>query len=90
MVSDRSAAGSTVVVALAELLAGAGSAVVADTLAWLVIVPSGCGRDRDRDGRARWPLASVPSVQVTVPLDWEQLPCEGVAESNVTPAGRCR
>ena len=39
MVSDRSAAGSTVVVALAELLAATGSAVVADTVAWLVIVP---------------------------------------------------
>ena len=31
--------------------------------------------------------ASVPSAQVTVPLDSEQVPCEGVAESNVTPAG---
>ena len=34
------------------------------------------------------PLASVPSAQVTVPLDSEQVPCDGVADSKVTPAGR--
>ena len=37
---------------------------------------------------AFWLAEIVPSAQVTVPLDWEQLPCDGVAESNVTPAGR--
>ena len=33
------------------------------------------------------PFAMVPSGQVTVPADCEQVPCEGVAESKVTPAG---
>ena len=31
--------------------------------------------------------AIVPSTHVTVPLECEQVPCEGVAESYVTPAG---
>jgi hypothetical protein len=57
------------------------------TLAWLVTVPWLCGRT--------WiwtlalpPFVTVPSAHVTVPLASEQLPCEGVAESNVTPPGR--
>jgi hypothetical protein len=33
------------------------------------------------------PLAIVPSGHVTVLADCEQVPCEGVAELNVTPAG---
>ncbi len=33
------------------------------------------------------PFAIVPRLQVTVPEDSEQVPCEGVAESNVTPLG---
>ena len=31
--------------------------------------------------------ASVSSAHVTVPLDSVQVPCEGVAESKVTPPG---
>ena len=26
------------------------------------------------------PFAIAPRLQVTVPLEWEQLPCDGVAE----------
>src|SRR5689334_4957721 len=37
---------------------------------------------------ALWPFAIVPSVHPTVPVDCEQVPCDGVAESNDTPAGR--
>ena len=86
MVIDRSAAGSTVVVGAGGVVAGTGSAVVAETVAWLVIVP-GAERRTLISTVALAPLASVPSAQVTVPLDSEQVPCEGVAESNVTPAG---
>ena len=32
-------------------------------------------------------MAAVPATD-RVPLDSEQLPCEGIAESYVTPAGR--
>ena len=47
----------------------------------------GLRRDLDR-GRWRWRRwRCVPSAQVTVPADCEQVPCEGVAELNVTPAG---
>ena len=30
----------------------------------------------------------MPSAQVTVPEDSEQVPCEGLAESNIVPPGR--
>lgn len=86
MVRLRSATGSTVVVALEALLTRAGSAVVADTLAWFVI-------DVPEEGVtmmltvALAPFATAPRLQVTVPLDCEQVPCDGVAESYVTPLG---
>ena len=86
-VSERSAAGSTVVPALAELSALLGSATSEVTLASFVIEPSLCGRTL-MSTVAPWPLVIVPSGHVTVPLDSEQVPCEGVAESKVTPAGR--
>ncbi len=86
LVSERSATGSTVVVALAELLTSTGSAVVADTVAWLVI-------ELPEDGvtlivtPALPPLLTVPSGHVTVPAACEQLPCVGVADVKVTPPG---
>ena len=65
--------------ALAELLTSTGSAVVADTLAWFVIVPPAAGVTLISTlGVA--PLATEPRLQVTVPLACEQVPCEGVAE----------
>ena len=86
MVSDRLADGFTVVAALAVLFAEFGSLTLDEALAELVIDPVDCGVT------VIWtlalaPLASVPSGHVTVPADCEQLPCEGVAELNVTPAG---
>ena len=76
----------TVVCAAAELFALLGSASSDDTLAWFDSVPGADGRTRI------WMVAvpssaSVPSAQVTVPADCEQLPWEGVADSNVTPLG---
>ena len=72
---------------MAELLAELGSASAEDTLAWLVIVPGADGRTRIWTVAVPW-SAIVPSAQVTVPADCEQLPWEGVAESNVTPPGQ--
>ena len=63
---ERSATGSTVVVALAVLLAEFGSADADATVAWLVIDPADCGVT------LIWmvteaPLAMLPCVQVTTP-----------------------
>ena len=85
-VSERSAAGPTVVSALAELFAALGSLTSDRTLAWFVICPVACGRTF-KSTVASWPLVTVPSAQVTVPDACWQMPCEGVAESNVTFAG---
>ena len=81
-VSWRSAAGSTVVCAPAELLDGFRSPASEATLAWFVTVPWLFGRT------LIWtlavpPLATVPSAHVTVPADSEQLPWEALAESKV-------
>ena len=85
--SDRSAAGSTVVWALAELLAVAGSCVLDATLAWFVIVPGLCGLTLT--SAVALPLAaSAPRGQVTVPDACEQVPWDGVADTNTTPTGR--
>ena len=74
------------VAALAVLFAVLGSLMADDAVAWLVIDPVDCG--------VTWiwtlalaPFPIVPSGHVTVPADCEQVPCEGVAETNVTPAG---
>ena len=86
MVTDTSATGSTVVDAFVALLTRAGSNVLADTLAWFVIVPDVVGVT------LIWtlvlaPFASAPRLQVTVPLAWLQVPWFGVADTNVTPPG---
>ena len=72
--------------ALAPLLAVFGSPVSDVTLAVFVIVPVDCGVTLI-ETLALAVFASVPIEQVTVPLACEQLPCEGVAETKVTPAG---
>ena len=85
-VRDRSAEAVTLVASVAELSPVLGSATADETLAVLVIESSPCGRTLISTD-APWPFVIVPSGHVTVPLDSEQVPCEGVAESNVTPAG---
>jgi hypothetical protein len=56
------------------------------TLAVLVIVPESWGATFTLTV-AFEPDAIVPSEHVTVPLACEQLPCDGVADWYVTPAG---
>src|SRR5688572_14090393 len=84
IVNARSATGSTVVDALAELLTSTGSAVDADTLAWLVIVPPEAGVTVIAT-LALAPLPRLPSGHVTVPDACEHEPWDGVAELKVTP-----
>ena len=79
-------AAATIVVAEAVLFDRFGSVWSPSTVAWLTIVPGAVG--------VTWivtvalaPLASEPRLQVTVPNACEQLPCDAVAEPNVTPAG---
>src|SRR5919108_520842 len=86
-VRERSAAGVTVVSALAELSEGSDSVIAEETVALLVIDPSLCGRTLI-EIVAFAPEASVPREQLTVPLEGgAQVPCDGIAESNVTFAG---
>jgi hypothetical protein len=73
LVIERSATGSTVVVAPAVLFAGLGSLVGEDTVAVLVIDPVDCGVTLIWT-LALAPLAIVPSGHVTVPAECEQLP----------------
>src|SRR6185369_14100408 len=87
LVSDRAAAGSTVVHSVAALLTKTGSAVAADTVAWLVIMPPELGAPVITTV-ASAPPAIAPTAHVTVPLECEQLPWDGVAESKLTPAVR--
>jgi hypothetical protein len=75
-----------VVTALAELFAEFGSLMLDEALAELVIDPVACGVTVICT-LALAPFAIVPSGQVTVPAECEQLPCDGTAELNVTPAG---
>ena len=76
--------------ALAELLPGSGSTACRGDARLVGDRARVLGVTLIVDARVLARSASVPSVQVTVPLDSEQLPCEGVADSKVTPAGRCR
>ena len=86
-VTARSADGLTVVAAAAVLLLVVGSFTLDATVALLEMLPVDCGRP------LTWivalaPLPTVPSWQVTVTPDCPQLPCDGVAESKIIPAGR--
>ena len=64
-----------------------GSPVSEVTFAWFVIEPADCGVTL-METLALPAFARVPSEQVTVPPDCEQVPWDGVAELNVTPAGK--
>ena len=86
LVSDRSAAWSTVVSALALLSKGSGSTTRERTLAWFVIEPALCGLTSIVTV-ALASSARLPSAQSTMPASSEHVPCEGVADSKVTPAG---
>ncbi len=87
-VIDRSAPLTTVVVAVAVLLAPLGSAVTAETVAVFVRVPLAVGETATTTSIvARAPPGKIPSAQVTVVVP-EQDPVLGVAETRVTPAGR--
>jgi hypothetical protein len=85
LVTARSAKGITVVLAAAVLLAKLGSCSVAATLAVFVIRPAAAEVGVvDTKSDADEPDGSMPIVQVTVPLVFEQ---PGVAVLKVTPAG---
>jgi hypothetical protein len=73
------ATGFTVVCALAPLFGVTGSVWAPDTVAVLVIVPALCGTTAI-ETVADAAFATVPMLQVTVPLAWEQDPWEGVAD----------
>src|SRR5687768_9763081 len=78
---------STAVNAEPALLSGVGSSSgVLATVAVLANVPK-AGGVMTSVIVAVPPLAIAPRVQVTVVVP-EQLPCDGVAETNVVPAGR--
>src|SRR5205807_2369298 len=81
----RSAAGLTVVLAVAVLLSGFGSASVPLTLAVLVSVPAAVGWTTIVTV-ALAPLARFPRLHVTV-LVPEQLPWPAEADTKVTPLG---
>ena len=66
---------------------GVGSVVAAATLAVLVSVPEALGAVTTISTVAVTPLGKMPSLHTTV-LVPEQVPELGVAETNVTPAGR--
>ena len=83
---ERSAAGVTVVPAVAVLLAALGSAGLPETLAELVIEPAAVGVTMIVTVAVAV-LAIVPRLQVTVPPACEQVPWLGEAEMKVTPAG---
>ena len=91
---ERSADAAAVTVVVSEelLLAGFGSAVVADTVPVLVIVPVAVGAVTTIVAVELPPVARAPIVQVTVPAllahpveaDWKPTPVGSVSET-VTP-----
>jgi translation elongation factor EF-1beta len=74
-------------VVVEKLLARFGSGVVEETVAVLTTVPVAFGLVTMSLTVAVPPAAIVPTGQLTV-LVPEQDPCEGVADTNVVPAGR--
>ncbi len=79
--------GTTVVICVAELFAGARSDSLAVTLIELVIVPVtvGVATMLTVESKAE---GSEPTLQLTIPCDCTQLPCEAVAETKFTLLGR--
>src|SRR5216684_1797309 len=88
LVIDRSAEATIVVVADAVLLAVFGSGSLPLTVAVLVMVPAVAGAVALMVIVALAPEARLPTVQVTVPDAWVQVPWLEVAEPKVTPLGR--
>lgn len=79
--------GTTVFVCVAVLFAGTRSGSLAATLMELVIVPvtAGVTTMLTVESKAE---AGEPIVQVTIPCDCTQLPCEALAETKFTLFGR--
>ena len=75
-----------VTVAVALLFAGTGSVSVAVTLAVFAIVPPTTGAVTTSATVIELPEASAPAEHVTVAVP-VQVPCDGVADTNVVPAG---
>jgi hypothetical protein len=86
LVIDKSAAGLTVVLAVAVLFAVFGSNSLLFTLALLVITSTTVGLTTILTVAVA-PLARFPTLQVTVPPDRVQLPWLGVAETKATLEG---
>ena len=72
--------------ALAELFERLVSVAAELTLAVFVIEPCACGVTMI-ETLALPPVEIEPRLQVTVPDACEHEPCDGVAETNVTPLG---
>ena len=85
MVSDRSAAGSTVVVAVAELFELLGSVASPETEAVFVTVPAWSAVTVIVTVACA-PEASAPRLQVSVVVP-EQAPCDAFAAAKLTLAG---
>ena len=77
---------TTVMFEVLELLPGVGSGLVVETVAVFPTGPGAEGSVTVRAIDAEPGFAIVPSVQVTVVVPL-QLPCVGVAETKVVPAG---
>ena len=87
-VSERSAPLTIVVVAVAVLFAGLGSAVTAETEAVFVRLPLAAGETvTTMSIVALAPPGKMPSAQLIVVVP-EHDPLLGVADTSVTPAGR--
>ena len=85
-VSERSAPLTTVVLAVAVLFAGFGSAVTAVTVAEFVRVPAEAETVTAMSIVALAPPGKIPSAQLIVVLP-EHDPVLGVADTSVTAAG---
>jgi hypothetical protein len=78
---------TTVVVAVAVLFAGLGSAVTAETVAVFVSVPADCATLATMSIVALAPPGKIPRAQVIGAVP-EHDPVLGVADTSVTPVGR--
>src|SRR5439155_918343 len=88
LVTARSTAALTVVLCMVVLLAGLVSASFAVAVAVFVIVPGAAGAVTTMVRVALAPLLMVRRLPVTVLPTVVTVPWLGVAETNVTPAGK--
>jgi hypothetical protein len=87
LVSERFAAALTVLLVLEELFPDTGSFTLLDTVAVLLTVPTAAADGVTIMVTVALPLlATVPIAQVIVAVPLH-VPCDGVAETNVTFAG---